>query len=426
VRGAEGRDVGSGEPSHGGHRPAGPVVHVIEPFSGPGSTLLRVLDELAHADPESRSVAVLSAHRTARAVHAENVLVDFHRHCPREWFTRRELLVDAAMARVGLPRHYLPRYYRPAIDAAVELQPRLILLYEGYYALTSLPLWRRALPDTPLVLYVHNPVSRTCPPGELRRVLRAADAVACVSEALRGSILERVPDPPCPVTVVHNGVDTDTFSPAPPVADRDAARQAFRLLFVGVVAPHKGPDLLLRAVAVAGERGAGPFEVHIVGSGRYDPSAPLTDYERRLRTVAHQSGLAVRFTPFVPREQLPSIYRSADLLVAPSVWPEPFSLVMLEAMACGIPVLASGRGGTREAGGDAALYVDPEDTAAFARVLADLAGAPEQQRAARVCAGLRRAAGFSWRTTMGSLLDLTVSTSGPRSSAVSRSGWRAR
>jgi len=319
VRGEEGQDVGSGEPSHGGHPPGGPVVHVIEPFSGPGSTLLRVLDELAQAVPDSRSVAVLSAHRTARAVHAENVLVDFHRHCQREWFTRRELLVDAAMARVGLPRHYLPRYYIPAIDAAVELQPRLLLLYEGYYALTSLPLWRRALPDTPLVLYVHNPVSRTCPPGELRRLLRVADAVACVSEALRGSILDRVPDPPCPVIVVHNGVDTATFSPAPPGAHQRADRQPFRLLFVGVVAPHKGPDLLLRAVAAAGERGAGPFEVHIVGSGRYDPSAPLTDYEQQLRTTADQSGLAVRFTPFVPREQLPSIYRSADLLVVPSV-----------------------------------------------------------------------------------------------------------
>jgi len=141
------------------------VVHVIEPFSGPGSTLLRVVDELAHTAPDVRSVAVLSAHRAARAVHAENVLADFHRYCPREWFTRRELMVDAAMARLGLPRHYLPRYYRPAIDAAVELRPRLVLLYEGYYALTSLPLWRRALPATPVVLYVHNPVSRTLAAG---------------------------------------------------------------------------------------------------------------------------------------------------------------------------------------------------------------------------------------------------------------------
>lgn len=387
----------------------GPVVHVIEPFSGPGSTLLRVVDELANAVPEIRSVAVLSAHRAARAQHAENVLVDYHRYCPREWFTRRELLSDAGLARVGLRRRYLPRYYMPAIDAAADLHPRLVLLYEGYYALTSLPLWRRALPDAAIVLYVHNPVSRTCPSWELRRLLRAADAVVCVSTALRASILDRLPDPPCPVTVVHNGVDPVTFTPVGRPVRRPG--QPMRLLFVGTVEPHKGPDLLLRAVAAAQQQGAGPFEVEIVGSARYDPSAPLTEYEQRLRASAEEHGLAALFTAFVPRHQLPSIYRSADLLVVPSVWQDPFPLVIFEAMACGTPVLTSGRGGTKEAGGDVAWYVDPEDTAAFAGLLGELAAAPDQLEE-RSRAGLTRVAGFTWGAAMTSLLRAAELTKG--------------
>jgi len=356
---------------------------------------------LANAVPELRSVAVLSAHRTARAQHADNVLVDFHRYCPREWFTRRELLTDAGLARMGLRRRYLPRYYLPAIDAAAELQPRLVLLYEGYYALTSLSLWRRTLPDAAIVLYVHNPVSRTCPSWELRRLLRAADAVVCVSSALSASILDRLPDPPCPVTVVHNGVDPVTFTPVGRPVRQPG--QPMRLLFVGAVAPHKGPDLLLRAVAAAQQQGLGPFEVEIVGSAHYDPAAPLTEYEQQLRASAEEHRVAVCFTSFVPRNQLPSIYRSADLLVAPSVWQEPFSLVILEAMACGTPVLTSGRGGTKEAGGEVAWYVDPEDTAAFARLLGELAVAPEQLED-RSRAGLARVAGFTWGSVMTSLL----------------------
>jgi len=75
----------------------------------------------------------------------------------------------------------------------------------------------------------------------------------------------------------------------------------------------------------------------------------------------------------------------------------------LEAMACGTPVLTSGRGGTKEAGGDVAWYVDPEDTAAFARLLGELAVAPGQLED-RSCAGLARVAGFTWGAAMTSLL----------------------
>lgn len=250
-----------------------------------------------------------------------------------------------------------------------------------------------------------------------------ADVVVCVSEALGRSILGRLPEPPCSVTVVHGGVDRLTFTPG-----GRSVRQSgwpLRLLFVGAVAPHNGPGLLLRAVAEAQQQGAGPFEVEILGGAHYGPSAPLTEYEQQLRVIAHQLGLEAHFTAFVARHQLPSLCRAVDLLAVPSVSEDPFALVILEAMACGWPVLTSGRGGTKEAGGDVAWYVGLEDAAAFADILGELAAAPDQLKD-RSIAGLARAAAFTRHDATTSLLDVAgeVEGAGPRPAAIGSQALR--
>jgi len=105
----------------------------------------------------------------------------------------------------------------------------------------------------------------------------------------------------------------------------------------------------------------------------------------------------VRFLAYVPYEQLGDLYRGALALVYPSLW-EGFGLPVLEAMACGTPVLTSVGSGTGEVAGDAALLVNPTDTGAIAEALEALAGQP-QLRADLVRRGLGRAAGFSWQRT---------------------------
>lgn len=350
----------------------GPIVHVLQPFCRQGNTLVTVAAGLskAFAHRGGRSIAILSDTRDVSVPYAEGVYVDYTRHCPREWFTKQELLIDYGLARLGMSRPYLSRLYIPAVEAAATLNPTLILLYEGYYALPSLPRWRQDV-DGKIVLYAHNPFSRSYSRSELRRSLRNADGVVCVSSALEQALRSRIASPPCPVEVVHNGVDTDVFK-------FDGRRpknpdEPFRVLFVGAVSPHKGPDLLLAAVGNAVRNSRLPIRVTIVGSAAYDASDTLSPYEIHLREMARELSLDARFVPFVAHHELPSYYQDADVICVPSVFEDPYPLVIQEAMACGTPVIASGRGGTREAGGKWAIYVDPNDTEEFANALLRMA-----------------------------------------------------
>jgi len=99
----------------------------------------------------------------------------------------------------------------------------------------------------------------------------------------------------------------------------------------------------------------------------------------------------------VPYDQLGDLYRDALALAYPSLW-EGFGLPVLEAMACGTPVLTSFGSGTEDVAGDAALLVNPTDTGAIAEALAALAS-QSQLRADLGRRGLIRAAGFSWQRT---------------------------
>ena len=110
-----------------------------------------------------------------------------------------------------------------------------------------------------------------------------------------------------------------------------------------------------------------------------------------------QPGSRVRFLVYVPYGQLGDLYRGALALAYPSLW-EGFGLPVLEAMACGTPVLTSVGSGTGEVAGDAALLVNPTDTGAIAEALEAIASQP-LLRADLGRRGLGRAAGFSWQRT---------------------------
>ncbi len=190
--------------------------------------------------------------------------------------------------------------------------------------------------------------------GEVAAALAGADHVICVAEALREVALS-LGVAPDKVTTLRNGVDVRRFLPG----DRAAARQACGLpdagrvlLCVGHLIERKGQHLLLEAFARVFPGGDEPLLV-LVGSG---------EAEGRLRARVAALGLdrRVRFIGAVPPPELPAWYRAADALVLPSLregWPN----VVLEALACGTPVLATAIWGTPEIlrGCRAGLLVEP-------------------------------------------------------------------
>lgn len=172
------------------------------------------------------------------------------------------------------------------------------------------------------------------------RVMNSADAVVAATENERQHMLRLYPVEPGRVNIIPCGVDLAQFRPI----SRRRARAVLglpegpTLLFVGRMEPLKGADLMLRAVAQLPARN---LQVVVVGG---EPQG--NDEEARLRNLASHLniGQRVHFVGAVPHDILPLYYNSADACVVPSYY-ESFGLAALEALACGVPVVAAQVGG---------------------------------------------------------------------------------
>jgi glycosyltransferase involved in cell wall biosynthesis len=171
-------------------------------------------------------------------------------------------------------------------------------------------------------------------------------------------------------TVVHWGVDIARFSP------RDPAPPTPRLLYAGQLVPHKGVHTAIEACRLLRHTHGVPTVELTIAGGSVRP-----DYRAHLESLARAAGLAerVRFTGPLDRERMPGLYRAHDVLVFPSVWAEPFSLTLLEAMASGLAVVGTATGGSGEVlrHGVNALVFAPGDAAACAAHVRALVDDPD-------------------------------------------------
>ena len=175
--------------------------------------------------------------------------------------------------------------------------------------------------------------------------------------------------------VVHWGVDTARFH------DRDTDRRdgiaaGARLLYAGQLVPAKGVDTAIEAMRhLVHVHGQGGLRLTIAG-GSVRP-----DYRERLHAMVRETDLSghVRFTGPVPHERMPALYREHDVLIFPSIWAEPFSITVLEAMASGLAVVGTATGGSGEIfrHGANALVFPPADSAGCADHVLTLVRQPE-------------------------------------------------
>jgi glycosyltransferase involved in cell wall biosynthesis len=233
------------------------------------------------------------------------------------------------------------------------------------------------------------------------RSARAADAIIINSESLRSEIQRYLDVDPRKLKLIYEAVDHDLFRPGDAGAARaDVARHGVTkpfVLFVSSLWPYKNCDGLLRAWALA--RGdLGDRQLAVVGAGRDEK------YLASLRSLAAELGIAsdVVFVGGVPLEDTVSFYRAADVFVYPSL-NETFGLPILEAMACGCPVVTSDTSAMPETAGGAAVLSDPKDPASIAKAILEAAG-PGRDRLREL--GLQRAGQFTWAATAASTLDV--------------------
>lgn len=222
-----------------------------------------------------------------------------------------------------------------------------------------------------------------------------ADHILTVSENSKRDIVRLLLVPESKVTVVYNGV-SEEFRPLNRKDCKSYLASKYSIMGDFLLAPgglsrNKNIPRLLAAMRMLKERGRRESLV-LLG----DKENPEFKY---VRVSVRRSGLdgTVLLPGFVPREDLPSFYNAASLVVYPTLY-EGFGFPVLEAMACGTPVITSNNSSLPEVAGDAALLVDPrnpeEIAVAIRRLLAD-----ETLRCELSSRGILHARQFTWKAT---------------------------
>ena len=290
------------------------------------------------------------------------------------------------------PHHRLERWSLPL--ELMAWQPRPDLLHSIDHVAPAWGPWRSVvtLHDLAFLLYpeTHTAASRAyyAATGES---VRRADRVIAVSQRTASDAVRLLGIDPARIRVVHEAA-APAFVPRArdellPLARRlDFDPERPYVLFVGTLEPRKNVPLLLEAFGLV--RTEVDVQLLLVG-GRGWADEPI--FAAHARSGA---GEAVHFVGTLAEDDLAGLYSHAGVFALPSLY-EGFGLPVLEAMACGAPVLCSNAGPLPEVAGDAAVLLKPEDPFAWARAMLDLLTRPAAAAQLRQ-RGFARARQFSW------------------------------
>ncbi|MGH2754362.1 MAG: glycosyltransferase family 4 protein [Actinomycetota bacterium] len=231
----------------------------------------------------------------------------------------------------------------------------------------------------------------------LRRAIRRLHARTAVSDAARELISAYFPGE---YKLTPNGVEAERFAAAKPLELGGGPN----VLFLGRLERRKGLDTLIRALAQAKDLGP---RLLVAGTGPLD---------RRSRALAEQLDVPVRFLGRVAEEELPRLYRAADVYCAPGLGGESFGIVLLEAMAAGTPVICSDLAGYRAVAAGSARLVPPGQAAPLAAAIREVLTQPVVADELRR-AGSRLAGMFDWNrlaTGVEAIYELAMRMPAPR------------
>ncbi|MEY2637743.1 MAG: hypothetical protein RLZZ194_233, partial [Actinomycetota bacterium] len=241
------------------------------------------------------------------------------------------------------------------------------------------------------------------------QIVEAANALIANTDAEAASLVGLYDACPDNVAVVAPGVDLYNFTPNRKDARYHLGIDPKKLVisFVGRIQPHKGPEILIRAIneMMTHNPELRPvLQVFITGGA----SGVKNHEDIRMRELVNWLKLddVIKFLEPLSREKLPDLYRSSDLVCVPS-YSESFGLVALEAQACGTPVVASAVGGLRTAVADgiSGVLVDGHNPKAWSSVLARLLMEP-QRRILLSLGAVEHASHFGWDATARGTLDV--------------------
>ena len=291
------------------------------------------------------------------------------------------------------------------------------------------PVIRMFTPKSKIVLNMRCEWLTQLDEAMIERRLSKADLIIGCSEYVTGKIRCKFPQLADCCRTVHNGRDTNFFAPANHQTDK-SKNQVKRLLYVGRVSPEKGVHVLLDAfekvlgnypqaqldiiglqrqlpleflVALSDDNKVASLASFYDGSSRYSYFSHLQERVRSLDIESH-----VTFTDNLPHLQLLNRYRAADVFVFPSIWDEPFGNPPVEAMAVGLPVVATHSGGITETveNGKTGLLVEQGNANALAKATLQLLENEDLMESMGKAGRKRAVELFSWERIVEQLLGL--------------------
>jgi glycosyltransferase involved in cell wall biosynthesis len=299
--------------------------------------------------------------------------IEYH-HLPIAILRRRYM---SAFGLAGL----LGRMVRGTLAVRRLARANDVTLLHGFtLAVIAAPVAAVAL-RLPLLMHAHEILLR---PRWLRKVLhglaaRTAQTVLCVSEAVRSNILEDEPEAEGKVVVIRNGIAAAAAPASGPEtrAELGVPEEKPLVGMIGRVSAWKGQEVFVRAASRLQAEGVACHFVAI--GGVFDGETRHLD---QLHRVIAETGAGDVVTVVGFRKNAREYLAAFDVFVLPSTLPEPFGTVILEAMAAGVPVIATAHGGPLEmvVEGETGVLVAPGDPAALADAVAALLSDPERAR----------------------------------------------
>ncbi|MCP1356605.1 glycosyltransferase family 4 protein [Aneurinibacillus migulanus] len=243
---------------------------------------------------------------------------------------------------------------------------------------------RQVAPNARIILSMHNDMflPEKIDPVEAPTAIEQVERIITVSNYVGRTIVDLYPQAADKVKTIYSGVDVKRYIPATPDTvrkEREELRRQFQLqskqviLFVGRLSPKKGVDILVRSMNGLADKHKDCALV-LVGSKWYSDDE-ISDYVAYVRALAARSPIPVVTTGFVHADQVHKWFWTGDVFVCPSQWEEPLARVHYEAMAAGLPIITTARGGNPEVmiNGQNGLVIDqPENPDAFTRALSTL------------------------------------------------------
>ncbi|GAE31650.1 glycosyltransferase family 4 protein [Alkalihalobacillus hemicellulosilyticus] len=216
---------------------------------------------------------------------------------------------------------------------------------------------REVCPNAKLVLSMHNDMflPEKINPDEAKKAIQELSQIITISNYVGDTIAASFPEVESKRTTIYSGVDLDRFvPPESPLAKqmRREIREQYDLqgkkviLFAGRLSANKGADILVRAMPELAKKHS-DIALVIVGSKWFSQN-DISDYIAYVRALAARLPIPVINTGFISHSEIHRWFAAADVFVCPSQWQEPLARVHYEAMASGLPIVTTARGGNPE------------------------------------------------------------------------------